>query len=184
MRFIDLSIPEVKLIQPRRFRDARGYFTEIFKDDWFKENISDVEFHQDNESLSFCAGTVRGLHFQLAPYAQGKLVRCTRGALLDVAVDIRAGSPTFGLWVSAELSADNGDQLWVPSGFAHGFMTLTHDTVINYKVTATYSAEHDRGMKWNDPEIGIAWPEAANYILSEKDEQQPLLSELPTFFKY
>lgn len=184
MEFEALEIPDVKLIKPKRFGDARGYFSEVFKDAWFRQNIADVGFVQDNESLSATVGTVRGLHFQLEPFAQGKLVRCTRGALLDVAVDIRTGSPHYGRWVSAELSSENGHQLWVPAGFAHGFMTLAPDTVISYKVTAVYSAEHDRGVKWDDPAIGITWPETAEHILSEKDARQPLLSELPVCFNY
>lgn len=178
-----LTISEVKRLRPKRFGDERGYFSEIFKADWFRENVADVRFIQDNESLSEYAGTIRGLHFQLEPFAQGKLIRCTRGAFLDVSVDIRTGSPTYGQWVSAELSAENGDQLWVPPGFAHGFMTLAPETIINYKVTAPYSAEHDRGLRWNDPAIGVAWPLMENYVLSEKDGKQPLLSELPPSFE-
>lgn len=184
MQIEDQKIPDVKLIKPKRFGDARGYFSEIFKEKWFRDNVADVAFVQDNESLSAAVGTVRGLHFQLQPFAQGKLVRCTRGAFLDVAVDIRKGSPYFGQWIAAELSAENGYQLWVPVGFAHGFMTLKPDTVITYKVTAIYSAEHDRGLKWNDPSIEIEWPEIAEPVLSEKDERQPLLSELPNYFTY
>lgn len=179
-----LAIDDVKRIKPKRLRDERGYFTEIFKSEWFKKTVSDVVFVQENESLSKQAGTVRGLHFQLFPFPQGKLVRCTQGAFLDVAVDIRTGSPTFGHWVSQELSAENGEQLWIPPGFAHGFMTLTADTVIHYKVTARYSAEHDRGLKWNDPAIGIQWPEMDRYFLSEKDARQPPLSELHACFEY
>lgn len=184
MHFEALEITDVKLIKPVRHGDSRGYFSEVFKNDWFREMIADVTFVQDNESLSQQAGTVRGLHFQTEPYAQGKLVRCIRGALLDVAVDIRKGSPTFGKWVAAELSAENGEQLWVPAGFAHGFMTLVADTMINYKVTAPYSAENDRGVKWDDPAIGIKWPKAESYHLSPKDEGQPLLSALPDYFRY
>ena len=179
-----LTIFEVKRLRPKRFGDERGYFSEVFKADWFRENVADVSFVQDNESLSEQAGTIRGLHFQLEPFAQGKLIRCTRGAFFDVSVDIRTGSPTFGRWVSAELSAENGDQLWVPAGFAHGFMTLVPGTVINYKVTAPYSAEHDRGFKWDDPAIGIAWPLMKSHVLSDKDGRLPLLSELPSCFEF
>ncbi|WHO24835.1 dTDP-4-dehydrorhamnose 3,5-epimerase [Agrobacterium tumefaciens] len=178
------SIPGLKKITPARFGDSRGYFNEVFKKDWFRENVLDVEFVQDNESLSAQAGTVRGLHFQTEPFAQGKLVRCIRGRLLDVAVDIRTGSPTFGQWAAVELSPENGEQLWVPVGFAHGFMTLVDDTVISYKVTKPYSAANDRGIKWNDPAIGINWPKLEGYVLSEKDGKQPLLSELPEYFTY
>jgi dTDP-4-dehydrorhamnose 3,5-epimerase len=179
-----LAIADVKRLKPKRFGDERGYFSETFKAGWFRENVADVTFVQDNESLSKQVGTVRGLHFQLNPFAQGKLVRCTLGALLDVAVDIRTGSPTFGHWVSLELTAENGEQLWIPAGFAHGFMTLVPDTVINYKVTAPYSAEHDRGLKWDDPAIGISWPKMDDYLLSDKDVGQPQFSELPACFEY
>jgi dTDP-4-dehydrorhamnose 3,5-epimerase len=180
----DLAISGIKKIVPKRLGDSRGYFSEIFKADWFRESVADVLFVQDNESLSATPGTVRGLHFQSAPFAQGKLVRCSRGALLDVAVDIRRGSPTYGKWVAAHLSEENGEQLWVPVGFAHGFITLQPHTVISYKVTAPYSAEHDKGLRWNDPAIGIEWPGASDYILSEKDMKQPLLVELTEFFQY
>ena len=157
----------------------------MFKDAWFRENISDVTFVQDNQSLSSVPGTVRGLHFQLDPFAQGKLVRCIAGSIFDVAVDIRSGSPTYGQWVGTELSAETGDQLWIPAGFAHGFATLKPDTVIHYKVTATYSAAHDRGLLWNDPAIGIAWPVAeANAVLSDKDRKQPILADLPPSFSF
>ncbi len=177
-------ISGLKKIVPARFGDSRGYFSEVFKQDWFRENVCDVEFVQDNESLSAQAGTVRGLHFQTDPFAQGKLVRCIRGKLLDVAVDIRTGSPTFGQWAAVEMSPENGEQLWVPAGFAHGFMTLADDTVISYKVTAGYSAAHDRGVKWDDPAIGIDWPRREGCVLSDKDAKQPLLSELPAYFTY
>lgn len=179
-----LAISDVKRLRPKRHGDGRGYFSEVFKAAWFRIHVADVGFVQDNELLSDRAGTIRGLHFQLEPFAQGKLVRCVRGALFDVAVDIRSGSPTFGKWVSAELSAENGDQLWVPAGFAHGFMTLAPNTVINYKVTAPYDADHDRGVKWDDPEIGISWPVMEHSILSEKDAKQPFLSELPRCFEF
>lgn len=184
MQIEELAIPDIKLISPKRFVDPRGYFSEVFKDGWFREHVADVDFVQENESLSLAVGTIRGLHFQLEPYAQGKLVRCIRGALLDVVVDIRKGSPYFGQWVAVEISAENGHQVWLPTGFAHGFMTLEPETVIHYKVTADYSAAHDRGVKWNDPAIGIKWPVVAEPILSEKDKQQPLLSELPVCFHY
>ncbi|NKK74577.1 dTDP-4-dehydrorhamnose 3,5-epimerase [Rhizobium leguminosarum bv. viciae] len=179
-----LAIEGVTKVTPARFGDSRGYFSEVFKDSWFRSNVADVSFVQDNESLSAQPGTVRGLHFQLSPFAQGKLVRCLRGALVDVAVDIRHGSPTYGKWVSAELSPENGSQLWLPAGFAHGFVTLQPDTIISYKVTAPYSAAHDRGVRWNDAEIGIEWPQMDSYVLSERDDQQPLLSELPPYFHY
>ncbi|MBX5043639.1 dTDP-4-dehydrorhamnose 3,5-epimerase [Rhizobium lentis] len=184
LRVERLEIGDVKKITLARCRDSRGYFSEIFKESWFRANVADVSFVQDNESVSAQPGTVRGLHFQLSPYAQGKLVRCLRGALLDVAVDIREGSPTYGKWVSAELSPENGAQLWVPVGFAHGFITLQPDTIISYKVTAPYSAEHDRGVRWDDPAIGIEWPRVDAFVLSDKDGKQPLLSELPHYFQF
>jgi dTDP-4-dehydrorhamnose 3,5-epimerase len=180
-----LAIPEVVKITPARFGDSRGYFSEVFKERWFRDNIADVAFVQDNQSLSAAKGTVRGLHFQLEPFAQGKLVRAIAGAIFDVAVDIRVGSPSFGQWVAAELSAENGDQLWIPAGFAHGFATLQPDTIIHYKVTAPYSAADDRGLLWNDPAIGIAWPVAeAEAVLSDKDRKQPRLAELQPSFHY
>lgn len=184
MQFERLAIEDVAKIVPVRFGDNRGYFSEIFKDGWFRDNVADVAFVQDNQSHSASAGTVRGLHFQLEPFAQGKLVRCIQGAIFDVAVDIRQGSPTYGQWVSAELSADNAAQLWIPAGFAHGFATLAPDTIIHYKVTAPYSAGDDRGLLWNDPDIGIAWPVTDDAILSEKDRLQPRLFELPPTFSY
>ena len=185
MKLSKLAIPEIVKITPARFGDARGYFSEVFKDQWFRDNVSDTTFVQDNQSLSSAVGTVRGLHFQLAPFAQGKLVRCLAGAIFDVAVDIRVGSPTYGQWVGAELTPENGGQLWIPPGFAHGFATLLPDTVILYKVTAPYSAADDRGLLWNDPEIGIEWPiEAGQAMLSEKDKVQPRLADLPPSFSY
>ena len=179
-----LNIVDVKRVRPKKFGDSRGYFSEVYKAGWFQENVANVTFVQDNESLSQQVGTVRGLHFQSEPFAQGKLVRCIRGSLLDVAVDIRTYSPTFGKWVSAVLSAENGDQLWVPVGFAHGFITLSPDTVISYKVTSVYSAEHDRGVRWDDPAIGVEWPTMDQYLLSDKDKTQPYLADLPSYFEY
>lgn len=172
-------------VTPLRIADNRGYFSEIFKMAWFYENISDVTFLQDNQSLSVQAGTVRGLHFQLEPFAQGKLVRAIAGRIFDVAVDIRIGSPSYGKWVGAELSADNGEQLWIPPGFAHGFATLEPNTIIHYKVTAPYSAAHDSGLRWNDPTIGIVWPlSSGKALLSDKDKAQPFLKDLPPCFNY
>jgi dTDP-4-dehydrorhamnose 3,5-epimerase len=185
MRMERLSIPEILKIIPGRFGDERGYFSEVFKDSWFRDNVADVGFVQDNQSMSATRGTVRGLHFQLEPLAQGKLVRCIRGAIFDVAVDIRTGSPTYGKWVGAELSDTNGEQLWIPPGFAHGFATLEPETVIQYKVTAPYSAAHDRGLLWCDPSIGIPWSvDEGAAILSDKDKVQPLLADLPISFSY
>lgn len=170
-------------ILPTRHGDHRGYFSEVFKEGWFRENVSDLEFVQDNESLSVGCGTLRGLHFQTPPFSQGKLVRCVRGSLLDVVVDIRKASPTFGEWTSEEISAENGVQLWVPQGFAHGFLTLEPYTLISYKVTADYSRQHDCGILWNDPDLGIEWPIAEDAaVISEKDRTQPRLCDLQNPF--
>ena len=185
MKFERQAIADVVRITPERKQDNRGYFSEVYKDDWFRNTVADVAFVQDNQSLSMDVGTVRGLHFQLEPFAQGKLVRCLSGAIFDVAVDIRQGSPTYGHWVGAELSAENGDQLWIPAGFAHGFATLKPATLIHYKVTAPYSAAHDRGLCWNDPDIAIDWPVSKDEaVLSDKDRQQPSLADLPASFHY
>jgi dTDP-4-dehydrorhamnose 3,5-epimerase len=185
MNFEPTAIPSVILITPKKFGDNRGYFMETYRQALFAEHVGPVEFVQDNQSLSADVGTVRGLHFQLDPKAQGKLVRCIAGAMLDVAVDIRVGSPTFGQWVSAELTAENGCQLWVPAGFAHGFCTLLPDTQISYKVTNYYSPEHDRGLLWNDPALGIDWPvKAEDAKLSAKDKEQPVLSGIGECFRY
>ncbi|KAA9389001.1 dTDP-4-dehydrorhamnose 3,5-epimerase [Neorhizobium galegae] len=185
MRFESTIIEDVLLLTSKKFGDPRGYFMETFRKNLFESEVGSFTFVQDNRSYSAEAGTVRGLHFQIQPCSQGKLVSCSSGAFLDVAVDIRIGSPTYGKFVAVELSAENALQLWLPPGFAHGFCTLTADTVITYKVTDYYSAEHERGLLWNDPEIGIEWPVAADKaILSEKDRDQPKLSELQSNFIY
>jgi dTDP-4-dehydrorhamnose 3,5-epimerase len=181
----ETSIPEVKIILPKKFGDARGFFSETYNRQAFHAaGIEDV-WVQDNHSLSGPKGTVRGLHFQTAPFAQAKLVRVTRGAILDVAVDIRRGSPTFGRHVACEISAEKWNQIYVPVGFAHGFCTLTPDTEVLYKVTALYSRAHDFGLLWNDPALGIDWPVApAEALLSDKDKVQPRLADLPAHFTY
>jgi dTDP-4-dehydrorhamnose 3,5-epimerase len=167
------------LIQPKILGDQRGYFMESFKDNWFRENIEDVAFVQDNQSRSSQVGTVRGMHYQNEPFAQGKLIRCLKGAIYDVAVDIRPGSSTFGQWIGVTLTADKGEQLWVPVGFAHGFCTLEPDTEVFYKVTSPYSFEHDAGIAFDDADIGIDWPiNVANAVLSDKDRAQPTLATL------
>ncbi|MEO6216838.1 MAG: dTDP-4-dehydrorhamnose 3,5-epimerase [Sphingomonas sp.] len=179
------DIPDLRLITPKHIGDERGYFAEIFRADVFARQCGDYAFVQDNESLSARKGTIRGLHFQTAPHAQGKLVRCTAGALFDVAVDIRQGSPTFGKWAGETLTPGNGKQLWIPAGFAHGFCTLEPDTVIAYKVTAYYNAESDKGLAWDDPAIGVTWPDGAEPdTLSAKDRMQPLLRDLRTTFAW
>lgn len=183
VEFFDIA--GIKLLVPRHIGDERGYFAETFREDVFLRECADVKFVQDNESLSVRVGTIRGLHFQSEPHVQGKLVRCTRGALFDVAVDIREGSPTYGQWVGETLTPDNGKQLWVPAGFAHGFCTLEPNTVISYKVTGYYSAECDKGLRWDDPAIGIRWPDVADSeTLSPKDRVQPLLADLPAYFTW
>lgn len=172
-------------MKPQKFGDNRGYFIETFRQNLFEQHAGTVSFVQDNRSFSAEVGTVRGLHFQLEPKAQGKLVSCVAGALFDVSVDIRKGSPTFGRCVSAELTVENGEQLWVPAGFAHGFCTLLPDTIISYKVTDYYSPEHDCGLWWSDPAIGIDWPVTADSaVLSDKDRRQPGLAELPVSFVF
>ncbi|MGE5270299.1 MAG: dTDP-4-dehydrorhamnose 3,5-epimerase [Thiohalocapsa sp.] len=179
------EIPEVKEIRPVRHRDPRGFFAEIFREDVLHRNGIDVPFVQENHSLSVEPGVVRGLHFQLPPMSQAKLVRVAAGAVFDVAVDLRRGSPTYGRHVAVVLSAAEGNQLFVPEGFAHGFCTLEPNTEIIYKVNRYYSAEHDRGLAWDDPELSIAWPvTAAAAILSDKDRRQPRLAELPAAFRY
>lgn len=185
LQFTELPIQGLFQVLPRRHGDARGYFAETYRADRFGAEVGEAQFVQDNESLSARAGTVRGLHFQTDPFAQGKLVRCVRGALVDIAVDIRHGSPTFGQWAAVELSADNGNQLWIPRGFAHGFCTLVPDTILSYKVTAYYSAEHDKGVAWDDAAIGVKWPDCADpETLSGKDCVQPRLADLPAYFQF
>ena len=185
MEIISLHIAELKLFIPKRIGDGRGYFSETFRDEIFSEHCGEFVFVQENESLSAKTGTVRGLHFQSRPHAQGKLVRCTAGALFDVAVDIRYGSPTYGRWIGETLTPENGKQLWVPPGFAHGFCSLKPDTVICYKVTNYYNTECDKGVAWDDPEIGVTWPSVADAeTLSTKDGKQPKLSEISTYFKW
>jgi dTDP-4-dehydrorhamnose 3,5-epimerase len=176
-------IAAVKLITPRRFGDHRGFFSESYSHRALKEHGVDIEFVQDNHSLSREVDTVRGLHFQAPPHAQNKLVRCGRGALFDVVVDIRKGSPTYGQWVGHELSFENGCQLLVPAGFAHGFITLQPDTEIVYKCSDYYAPETERSLLWSDPEIGIDWPMVgADTILSKKDTVAPRLRDLDTPF--
>jgi dTDP-4-dehydrorhamnose 3,5-epimerase len=177
------ALPDVKIIRTKVFADPRGYFVEIYNRKAFANAGILDEFVQDNLSLSMEIGTIRGLHFQSAPFAQAKLVRVGRGRVLDVAVDLRRSSQTFGRHVAVELSAENGLQLLVPVGFAHGFCTLTPNTEVSYKVTAHYSAVHDHGLAWDDPALGINWPvEPSRAILSDKDTRHPGLSELSEYF--
>ncbi len=178
-----LAIPDVKILTPRVFRDARGHFCETWKKTELATAGIEAEFVQDNQAMSHAVGTLRGLHFQLPPRAQDKLVRVTRGSILDVAVDIRRQSPTFGQHVSAVISAENWAQIWVPKGFAHGYVTLEPDTEVLYKATDYYSPAHDRGMSWNDPALAIAWGVSEmDVVVSEKDAGLPSLASLEQAF--
>lgn len=179
MEFLSTKIKDVFLIKPKRFSDDRGFFTETFRASLFSEYTkADVSFVQDNFSYSKHKGTVRGLHYQAPPFAQGKLVRCCRGSIIDIAVDARPGSPTYGQHVSSILSQENGHQLWVPSGFLHGFATLEEDTEVAYKVTNYYSRECDGNVMWNDPDLGIDWKiDQSAAFLSEKDASAPLFKD-------
>lgn len=178
------DIPDVVIIEPRVFGDHRGYFFESFSEKDFSENVCVTKFVQDNESKS-CYGVLRGLHFQKPPHAQAKLVRVVKGRVLDVAVDIRKGSPTFGRHVAVELTEDNHRQLFIPRGFAHGFAVLSEEAVFQYKCDNYYAPQSEGSVLWNDPEIGIDWgiPED-EVILSEKDTKSPLLKDLGDFFEY
>lgn len=178
-----LSIPDVWVYTPRRFGDDRGWFTETFNANTLGEVLNGVTFVQDNQSLSRKAGTLRGMHFQIPPKAQDKLVRVVRGAVLDVAVDIRQNSPTYGKAVSAHLSAENGAQIFVPKGFAHAFLTLEPDTEVLYKVSDYYSREHESGLFWNDPALGIDWGlDEAAVTIADRDRQFPRLAALMHYF--
>lgn len=183
MTFERTALPDVIVVTPGKFGDARGFFSEVYNAARWKEAGLDHAFVQDNHSLSGPVGTLRGLHFQIPPFAQDKLVRVARGRILDVAVDLRRSSPTFGRHVAIELSAENWRQLLVPAGFAHGFVTLEPDTEVVYKVTAFYSPSHDRGLAWDDPDLRIAWPvPPGGPILSDKDRLWPRLRDLPEAF--
>lgn len=184
MNFENTAISDVMLITPRRFGDHRGFFAETFSRRAYAAIGIDLEFVQDNHSLSKQAGTVRGLHFQAPPRAQAKLVRCGSGAIFDVAVDIRRNSETFGRWVGYELSAENGRQLFIPAGFAHGFLTLQPSSEIVYKCSDYYAPDMEGAVRWDDPDIGIDWPHAGEAVLSEKDAAAPILAELDSPFKW
>ncbi len=174
-----LEIDGVIEVLPRRFADARGFFSETFSQRGFAEAGIDIDWVQDNQSLSVEQGVLRGLHFQVAPFAQDKLIRVLRGSILDVAVDLRNGSPTYGKWLSCVLSAESWNQLLVPKGFAHGFLTLEPGVEVFYKVSAPYAPDCDRTIRWNDPALGIAWPlNGREPILSGKDAAAPLLADI------
>ena len=169
MNIIDTAIPEVKVIEPKVFGDERGFFYESFNEQAWREATGvDAHFVQDNHSRS-AKGVLRGLHYQLPPAAQGKLVRCVVGEVFDVAVDIRKSSPTFGQWVGFHLSAENKKQLWIPEGFAHGFLTISENAEFLYKTTAYYSSELERSILWNDKEVDVKWPISGEPIVSDKD---------------
>lgn len=186
MKITELPTKGLLLVEPSRIGDNRGFFSETFRADKFEAAVGrTVTFVQDNHSLSAARGTIRGLHYQKNPRAQGKLIRVTKGAILDAAVDIRRGSPTYGRHEAVELSAENWRQLWVPEGFLHGFCTLVDDVEVIYKVTEYYSREHDAGVRWSDPDIGIAWPFPDDQMqLSDKDRVAPMLREIGTPFEY
>ncbi|MDB3912544.1 dTDP-4-dehydrorhamnose 3,5-epimerase [Paracoccaceae bacterium] len=180
---IEANLKElILLIKPRRFGDQRGFFSETYNRKKYLEIGIDIEFVQDNHSLSRDVGTLRGLHFQAPPHTQGKLVRCGSGAIFDVAVDIRRGSLTYGQWLGFELSAENGHQIYVPIGFAHGFVTLEPDSEIVYKCSDYYAPETEGALRWDDPDIGIEWPLQGNPILSKKDALAPLLKDFESPF--
>jgi dTDP-4-dehydrorhamnose 3,5-epimerase len=180
-----LAIPDVKRLVLRVFRDDRGVFVETYSQRTLAEAGMHGAFVQDNHSVSNAKGVVRGLHFQKPPHAQGKLVRVVRGAIFDVAVDIRQGSPTYGHHVGAVLSAENWAQLWVPAGFAHGFCALEPDTEVIYKVTDYYASQSDSGIAWDDPALGIAWPiRAEEAVLSDKDSKLPKLADIEPPFRF
>ncbi|MBO0661030.1 dTDP-4-dehydrorhamnose 3,5-epimerase [Jiella sp. MQZ9-1] len=185
LEVIPLAIPDVLEIKPRKFGDDRGFFSETYNAQRFAEAGLSMPFVQDNQSFSAARLTLRGLHYQTPPFAQDKLVRVLKGAILDVAVDIRHGSPTFGAWVALHVSAKAFNQILVPKGFAHGFLTLEPDTEVFYKVSAPYSGEHDRGIRWDDPQIGIDWPlDGGTPVLSDKDAVAPTLEETPVIFTH
>jgi dTDP-4-dehydrorhamnose 3,5-epimerase len=184
MQVEETAIPAVRIVTPKKYGDARGFFSEVYSRAAWDEARLPFKFVQDNHSYSAAEGVLRGLHFQTPPFAQDKLVRVARGRILDVAVDIRRSSPTFGQHVAVELSAENWRQLLIPIGFAHAFITLEPDVEVLYKTTAPYSAAHDRGVAWDDPAIGIAWPsQPGGPILSDKDRKWPRLRDAPDLFE-
>jgi dTDP-4-dehydrorhamnose 3,5-epimerase len=178
------ALPGVIEIIPPKFGDQRGFFSEVFKQSAFAEQGVHIDWVQENQSYSADAGTVRGLHFQAPPFAQAKLIRVLRGGIFDVAVDIRIGSPDFGKWVAVELSAEKWNQLLIPAGFAHGFMTLADDVEVLYKVSAPYSRESEGSIHWDDPDIRVVWPVIDGVTLSKKDAAAPFFREMTSPFYY
>ena len=184
MQVEDTAIAAVKIVTPKKHGDSRGFFSEVYNKSAFEREGLHYAFVQDNHSFSATVGTLRGLHFQTPPFAQDKLLRVSRGRILDVAVDVRRSSATFGRYVAVELSADNWRQVLIPIGFAHGFVTLEPDTEVLYKTTAPYSPAHDRGVAWDDPDIGIAWPmPAGGPTVSDRDRRWPRLKDAPELFE-
>ncbi len=182
-KIVSLEIPEVKVIWPKIFGDHRGYFLETYNYANYEKNGIASKFIQDNQSFSRDVGTIRGMHFQIPPFAQAKLVRVLQGEILDVAFDLRKASPTYRKWCSAKITAEEQNQIFVPAGFAHGFITLTPDTIVHYKVDNSYSKEHERGFIWNDADAQINWGETiGDIVISEKDKVLPALNDLPDFF--
>jgi dTDP-4-dehydrorhamnose 3,5-epimerase len=185
MQIIDTALAEVKILLPRRISDRRGFLSEVWNARDFASAAIDAAFVQDNHIGNRLKGTLRGLHYQVPPAAQGKLIRVTRGSVVDVAVDIRRGSPTFGRFCTVVLSVDNWHQIWVPPGFAHGYCTLEDDTEVQYKVTDFYSLRHERGIAWNDPQLAIPWPVTPETAtVSERDRMLPCLAAQPDLFEY
>jgi dTDP-4-dehydrorhamnose 3,5-epimerase len=180
MKFQKFEIEGLVLIEPKVFEDSRGYFFESYNKKIFSDNGIEAEFVQDNQSMSQ-KGVVRGLHFQAPPYAQGKLVRVLQGSVIDVAVDLRKNSPTYGQHLSVKLTADNKKMFYIPEGFAHGFVTLEDNTIFSYKCTNYYNPQYEGGVLWNDPQLNINW-QIENPILSEKDKKLPLLAQLSSPF--
>lgn len=189
MKIIDTNIPEVKILEPQIYKDERGYFYESFSDEWFRENVCDTTFVQENQSYSVL-NVVRGFHFQKPPYAQSKLVRCVRGGIIDFAVDIRKDSPTYGQTVHVLLSERNHRQLFVPRGFAHGFVAIGYDNLVQYKVDNPYNKDSEGSIKWNDPDLDIGniidvWFGGIDSMMqSDKDFKAPLLKDIETVFDY
>jgi dTDP-4-dehydrorhamnose 3,5-epimerase len=185
MRIERFKIEDIFAIEPSKHSDHRGFFSETYRNDFLRGQKVDAEFLQDNHVYSAQRGVLRGLHFQIPPHAQGKLVRCVRGAILDIGVDIRAGSPTFGQHVAVELSAANWKQLWVPPGFAHGYVTLEQDCEVIYKTTDYYAKDCERGLAWDDPALDIDWRIAkSSLVISDKDHTNPRLADIEPFFHY
>ena len=185
MEVAGTDIAEIMILKPVRHADSRGFFSEVYRENVLSGHGIDVRFVQENHSLSASRGVLRGLHFQIPPFAQAKLVRVTAGSIFDVAVDIRWGSPNFGRHAAVVLSDSEWNQIYIPEGFAHGFCTLEPNAEVVYKVSNYYSAEHDRGLCWNDPDLGIDWPIGpGEAVLSDKDRRHPNLPDLPRYFQY